>query len=97
MTENVLYHHHRAIHHHADADRQPAEAHQVGGQAGEPHANERHQNGEGEGRHHNEGRTQVSEKQVQKDNNKRYPLKQSLLHRADGLFHQRCLGIIRLY
>ena len=43
MTVHVLDHHDRAVDHHADRDRQPAQAHQVGGDAELVHRDHREQ------------------------------------------------------
>src|SRR5437867_8889614 len=60
---NVFNHHHGRVHHHADADRQSAERHEVCGQARVPHQNEGHQHTEGNCRRGDERAAKIAEQQ----------------------------------
>ena len=64
-AEGVLHHHHRAIHHHADADREARQRHQVGRKPGLTHADEGDQHRERQGDHHHQRAAQFAQKQEQ--------------------------------
>ncbi len=60
---DVLHHHHRRVDQHADRDRQPAKAHQVGGEAGLLHGDEGSQRRQRQRHRHSHGGTQIAEEQ----------------------------------
>ena len=63
--DGVLHHHHRAVHDHAEIDR--AQAHQVGADAEQPHAEKADQHGKGNDRRRDQGGAQIAEKEQQHD------------------------------
>ena len=66
-AEGVLDHDDGAVDHHADADRQTRERHQVGRQAELLHADEGDQHRERQGHDHDEGGAQLAQEQEQDD------------------------------
>jgi len=59
---NILYHHDRAIHHHADRDGNPAQRHQVGGDIEEFHGEKREADGERDRQRHHDAGSEPSHK-----------------------------------
>ena len=78
--EAVLDHHHGAVDHHADADRQPGERHQVGRQPDVLHQDEGDQHRQRQRDDHHHAERRFAEEQEQDDGHQ---------HRA---FDQRALG-----
>ena len=95
MSEDVLYHHDSAVHHHADADSQPPQTHQVGRQARHAHGNERKEYRQRQCRHHDQCGTNISEEQIEKNQYQNRTFKQCFLDSAYSLAHQVCLRVIR--
>ena len=63
----VLHHHHGTIYHHADADGQARQGHQIGRQSELAHADEGHQHRQRQGHDHDQRRTQLAQEQEQDD------------------------------
>jgi len=77
---DVLHHNDRTIHEHADSNGQSTEAHEIRGQPGHAHEQERHQRGHRQCDRNDRGGSPVTEENDQKD------------HDQDGRFQQRFLN-----
>ncbi len=95
MRERVLDHHHRAVHHQADGDRQPAQRHQVGRDAQPVHRHEGQQRRQHQRADHDQRRPDVAQEQQQHQHHQHHALEQHLDHRVERRIDQLGALVIR--
>ncbi len=82
VRDDVLHHHHRRVHQHADGDGETAEAHEVGGHVELPHQDKGAERREGQHQSDRQRRAQIAQKQHQQDQHQHDGLGQGL---GDGV------------
>ena len=85
---HVFDHHHGAVDQDADGNGQPAQAHQVGGQADRAHQDESEQRGHRQGQGHDDRSAKIAQEQEQQDHDQDGRFEQGLLHRPHGARNQ---------
>ncbi len=89
VGDDVFHHHHGAVHQHADGDRQPAEAHEIGGEAELAHEQEGDKRGQRQRCGHHHGSTQIAEEKHQQHQHEHDGLGKRFRYRAHCPLHQR--------
>ena len=95
VAVHILDHHHAAVHHHADTDRQTAQAHQIRAETEVLHQNERQQQRQRQHGGHDQRAAHVAEEEEQDDDDEHCALEEGRLHRTHGPFHEFGLVIVR--
>ena len=82
-ADRVLNYYHRGVHQHAERNREPAEAHQVGGEAGGAHQDEREQRRQRQGRRDDQRCARLAEEHQQQQHDQHRGLDQRAHHGTD--------------
>ena len=86
MADDVLDHHHGAVHHHSEVER--AQREQVGGDAAQVQADGRKEQGEGHGEGDNDGAADVAEEEKQNDDDEEDALAEVVEDGVRGVVEQ---------
>ena len=89
MPRDILGNHDRRIHDHPYGDGQPAEAHEVGGDALPAHEDEGHKRGKREGKGHDHRRPEVAQEHEEDNDDKDASLHERVPHRFDAGLNER--------
>ena len=88
IADDVLDHDHQCVDQHADRDRKPAEAHQIGGHADRAHRDQRDNDGQRQAERDHQRGTPVAEEQQQQHDHEHGGFAERPHHGADGTADQ---------